>query len=436
MSLPATINVSFDFSNGPVYGIGFTMGDPKNGILGTNVFSDSASDVVDLSSVAGRISIRRGRNIYADQFEAGSATVRVYDANGDWNPENVSSPYYGKLQPLRKLRISATYNGTVYYLFSGYTTKYNYSYPKGQEIGYVDISAEDAFRIFNMAAISTVTGASAGQTTGTRIGKILDTVSWPTSMREIETGDTTCQADPATNRSVLDALKRVEGTEYGAFYIDPEGDAVFKSRSTVTEAIGATPTVFNQDGTGINYANLKFAFDDRLIINQVAAQRVGGVEQTAISLSSIDQYFTHSVRLQDLLNQTDDEVMQLARAYVASHKETSIRIDEMTLDLTTPDYTAGVQAGLSLDYFDVVQITNNQQGGSTLTKTLEIMGIAHDITPNTWQVRFSTQEPIIDGFILGSSVSGIIGTNVLAYQEHNGNRISSSKRRYIQRLYV
>ena len=436
MTLPATINVSFDFSNGPVYGIGFTMGDPKNGILGTNVFSDSASDVVDLSSVAGRISIRRGRNIYADQFEAGSATVRVYDANGDWNPENVSSPYYGKLQPLRKLRISATYNGTVYYLFSGYTTKYNYSYPKGQEIGYVDISAEDAFRIFNMAAISTVTGASAGQSTGTRIGKILDTVSWPSSMREIATGDSTCQADPATNRSVLDALKRVEGTEYGAFYIDPEGDAVFKSRSTVTKAIGNAPTVFNQDGTGINYANLKFAFDDRLIINQVAAQRVGGVEQTAISLSSIDQYFTHSVRLQDLLNQTDDEVMQLARAYVASHKETSIRIDEMTLDLTTPNYSAGVQAGLSLDYFDVVQITNNQQGGSTLTKTLEIMGIAHDITPNTWQVRFSTQEPIIDGFILGSSVSGIIGTNVLAYQEHNGNRISSSKRRYIQRHYV
>ena len=86
MSLPATINVSFDFSNGPIYGIGFTMGDPDNGILGTNVFSDSASDVVDLSSVAGRISIRRGRNLYSDQFEAGSCTVRVYDANGDWNP--------------------------------------------------------------------------------------------------------------------------------------------------------------------------------------------------------------------------------------------------------------------------------------------------------------------------------------------------------------
>lgn len=436
MSLPATINVSFDFSNGPIYGIGFTMGDPDNGILGTNVFSDSASDVVDLSSVAGRISIRRGRNLYSDQFEAGSCTVRVYDANGDWNPENTSSPYYGKLQPLRKLRISATFLGTSYYLFSGYTTKYQYSYPKGQEIGYVDISAEDAFRIFNMAAIKTVTNATAGQDTGTRIGKILDMVSWPNSMRAIETGNTTCQADPDTARSTLDAIKRVESTEYGAFYINPAGTATFLNRETITAAYGDTPTVFNQDGTGINYANLKFSFDDKLIINQATAKRVGGTEQTVTNLDSVDQYFIHSVRIEDLLQQTDSEVADLARAYVASHKDTTIRIDEMTLDLTTPNYTDGVMAGLSLDYFDVVEISNNQQGGSTLTKTLEIMGIAHDITPNTWQVRFSTQEPIIDGFILGSSVSGIIGTNVLAYQEHNGNRISSSKRRYIQRHYV
>lgn len=415
MSLPATINVSFDFSNGPVYGIAFTLDDPNNGVLGTNVLADNASDVVDLSSVAGRISIRRGRNLYADQFEAGSAVVRVYDQNGDWNPENTSSPYYGKLQPLRKLRISATYLGVTYYLFSGYTTKYQYSYPKGQEIGYVDISAEDAFRIFNMAAINSVTNATAGQDTGTRIGKILDMVSWPSSMRSIETGDTLCQADPATNRSVLDAIKRVESTEYGAFYIDPEGDATFLSRDTVTAAYGATPTIFNQDGTGINYANLKFSFDDRLIINQATAKRIGGSEQTITDLNSVDQYFIHSVRIEDLLQQNDTEVNDLARAYVASHKDTTIRIDEMMLDLTTPDYTDGVMAGLSLDYFDVVQISNNQQGGSTLTKTLEIMGIAHDITPNTWQVRFSTQEPIIDGFIVGSSVSGIIGTNSLSY---------------------
>lgn len=415
MTLPATVNVSFDFSNGPIYGIAFTLDDPKNGILGTNVLADTASDVVDLSNIAGRISIRRGRNIYSDQWESGSCVVRVYDQNGDWNPENPSSPYFGKLQPLRKLRVSAQYDGNTYYLFSGYTTKYQYSYPKGQEIGYVDITAEDAFRIFNMAAISTVTGSSAGQTTGTRIGKILDTVSWPTSMRELDTGDTTCQADPATNRSVLDALKRVESTEYGAFYIDPEGDAVFKSRSNVVSAYGATPTIFNQDGTGINYANLKFAFDDKLIVNQAIGQRIGGVEQTAISLSSIDQYFIHSIRMSDLLNQSDSEVMDLVRSYVASHKDTTIRIDEMTLDLTTPNYADGVLAGLSLDYFDVVEISNNQQGGSTLTKTLEIMGIAHDITPNTWQVRFTTQEPIIDGFILDSAVSGIIGTSVFSY---------------------
>lgn len=418
MTLPATIQVLFDFSNGPVYSPSFIIGDAVYGQLGYNAFADSPSDVVDLSSQAGRISIRRGRNLYSDQFEAGSCTVRVYDPNGDWNPENPSSPYFGKLQPLRKLRVSATYLGTTYYLFSGYTSKYLYTYPKGQEIGYVDIVCEDAFRIFNMAAVSTVTGATAGQTTGTRMNKILDMVSWPSTMRHIETGQNTCQTDPGTVRSVLDACKRVESSEYGAFYVSTEGDAIFLERNTVTESFGAAPTVFNQDGTGINYANLKFSFDDKLIINHATSQRIGGTEQSYTDYDSINQYFIHSVRQSDLLVETDAEALNLARAYVAAHAATTIRIDEMTLDLTTPNYSDGVMAGLSLDYFDVVQISNNQQGGSTLTKTLQIMGVAHDITPNTWQTRFSTQEPIIDGFILGSSVSGIIGTSALAYQEH------------------
>jgi len=37
------------------------------------------------------------------------------------------------------------------------------------------------------------------------------------------------------------------------------------------------------------------------------------------------------------------------------------------------------------------------------------------ITPNKWQVTFTTLEPIIDGFILNSTLYGKLGTNVLSY---------------------
>jgi hypothetical protein len=411
VSYPVTVGVQFDFSNGPVFGIAFTIGDPDNGVLGVNVLADSASDVVDISSQVGKISIRRGYNLLQDQFQAGTASIRVYDPNGDWNPQNPSSPYFGKLVPLRKMRVS----GDGIYLFSGYTTGYNYTYPKDQDIGFVDIECSDAFRLFNMANITTVTGSSAGQTTGARIDDILDTVSWPASMRDINTGDSTVQADPATARTSLNAIKNVEFSEQGAFYVSPGGNAVFDERSFIISKSGQNPTTFANDGTGIGYKNIVFAFDDKLIINQSSMTRTGGTAQTATNAESIAKYFPHSINVTDLVVQTDAEALNIARTYVATRAETTIRIDALILDLNTPSYTAGINAALNLDFFDTMAILNVAQDGTTIQKTLQCMGIQHDITPNSWNTTFVTSEPIVDGFIIGSSLYGIIGTSVMTY---------------------
>ena len=417
MTLPATLTVSINFANGPAYGIPLTLDDPAKGILGTNVLADNASLVIDYSTSTTNIAIRRGRNLLQDTYDAGQATVRILDPEGNFNPQNTASPIYGYLQPARKLRISANYGGTDYYLFSGYTAEYRYTYPQGQETAYVTITAFDAFKIFNTSAITTVTGAVAGETTGTRIGRILDTINWPSSMRDIDTGQTTCQADPASSRAALTALKTVELTEYGAFYCDPAGNAVFQSRDFTTASIAGTPTVFNQTGTGIPYANVKFAFDDKLVYNQANIQRTGGTTQTASDATSIDTYFLHSYTQQNLLMETDAVALDFAKAYVASRKDTSIRIDALTLDLMTANYSAGVTAALNLDYFDPVTITNTTDSGSTITKTLQVQGVSHDITPNSWITTFITMEPIIDGFILDSTLYGILGTSVFSYQK-------------------
>lgn len=417
MTLPATLNVSLDFSNGPVYGIAFTIGDPSNGILGVNVLADAASDVVDLSSTTVKVDIQRGRNILADRFEVANATIRVIDEYGWFNPQNVDSPYYGKLQPLRKMRISATVKATgeSYYIFSGYTSNYKYSFPVGQELGYVDIVCQDAFRLFNMAGVSDVTGSSAGDTTGERINQILDTVSWPNSMRNIETGLTTCIDDPGTTRSVLSALQTTENSEYGALYMSPAGDVIFLDRDTTIAHAGGTPTEFAQDGSGITYANVTYAFDDKQVVNNCNVTRYGGTKQSHTDTESINQYFIHTINMPDLVCQTDADALNIAKAYVASHKDTTIRIDTMSLDLLTPDYTAGVTAALSLDYFDPVKITNTTQTGSTIVKQLQVMGVRHAITPRTWITTLTTQEPIIDGFILSSDLYGIMGHSVLSY---------------------
>ena len=414
MTLPAQVSVSFDFTSGATFGFPFTIGDPKYGKLGTGTLASTTTPepTVDLTPNVRQITIRRGRNIMRDTYEAGSATVRVIDPDGSFNPQNVNSPYFGFLTPLRKLRVSATVGGVGYFLFSGYTTDYKYTYPQGQEIGYVDIICSDAFRLMQQAGITTVASATAGQDTGTRIGKILDQVQWPTSMRSIDTGNTTCIADPATSRTALDALKNAEFSEQGAFFIDHEGTAVFLNRTNVIKKAGQTPIEFNQT-TGIPYSNLTFAFDDKLIINSAGMTRVGGVQQVSEDSASIAKYFPHQLNENNLIAQTDADTLNIAKIYVATRKETTIRIDAMTVDLLDPDVPTATM--LDLDYFSNLKITNVQPDGSTIVKTLQAQGLAWDITPNSMKVTVTTLEPIVEGFIIGSDVSGIIGTSIMAY---------------------
>jgi hypothetical protein len=414
MALPATIDVSLNFSSGATFSNPFTLDDPINGVLGTGVLSDSTTPalVVNLTSQTRRISIRRGRNINRDIYEAGTCVVRIYDPNGDFNPQSVTSPYHGQLTPLRKLRISATVSGTSYYLFSGYTTDYAYSYDQAENVSYVDISASDAFRLFNLASVIAVTGASAGQDTGTRINKILDTVSFPNGMRSVETGNSLTVNDPATLRTSLGALQNCEFSEQGAFYITPEGNAIFKNRDTVISSAGETPTQFNQTG-GIPYKDLKFAFDDKLIINTATMTKVGGTSQTALDADSIATYFPHSISVPELVIDTDANAMNIAKIYVATRATTTIRIDQMTLDLFDPNVPTATILGM--DYFNNVLITNIQPDSSTITKNLQVQGVTHDITPNSWITTLTTLEPIVDGFIVGDSTYGVLGEDILSY---------------------
>ena len=412
MAVP-TINAIINFSTGPATAQAMQL---DIGLLGTNVLADSVAVIVDVSDRVSYVQTFVGRNPLVDQFQTGTLTLRIVDQNGDFNPTNPLSPYYGLLTPMKKVQITANYNNVTYPLFSGFITSYVNTQPKdATEVAYTTIQAVDAMRLAQNAQISTVTGASAGDLSGTRINEILDQIAWPATMRNIDPGQTTLQADPGTARTSLGAMQTVANSEYGAIYVDFSGSFTFKDRETATASIGGTPTVFADDGTGIKYANAVWKLDDTLIFNSATITRAGGTPQTAINQPSIDKYFIHSYNLGDLLMQTDAVALDYARAYVASRAETTIRCDAIELDLYTPDYNSGIIAALNLDFFDPITVITTQPGGSKLEKTLQIFGVANIITPNSFRVVFTTLEPVIDGFILGNVDYGVLGQNVLSY---------------------
>jgi hypothetical protein len=425
MTLPV-IKVEIDFSNGPSFAYPFILDDFSYGILGTNILADGPLDLVDISDQVRKVSTRRGRNRLLSQFEAGTATVTLNDPNSDFNPQNTSSPYYGKLLPLRKIRIYAvtSYLGddVEVNLFSGYISSYDTSFYQGTtQDATVTLRCVDGFRLLSNVSteLPPVPGCPAGQDSGSRIAALLDWADFPSSMWNLEAGNSTMQADPGGNRSVLQAIQTVELSEFGAFYMARDGKARFLDRDTVAEFSDALPRnysdIYPLSVDTYPYAFVDFAYDDQLILNDVTVTRLGGIPQTVIDQPSIDTYSYKSGQRSDLLIQTDAEALDQAQMLVASRKNANLRIDAMTLNLNSDIDEVNTLINLSLDIYTLINITKSMPGGSTVTRELFVQGVNHDISPGQWNISVYTAEPIIQAFILDSNTQGVLDTNVLTY---------------------
>lgn len=428
-SLFAQIN----FSSGPGFSPTFILGESR---LGQAALGTESSVIVDVSAQVVSCSIRRTYARTTETWNPGIATLVIADENGDFNPDNTSSPYYGLIKPMRKLTLGAVQpgGGIIFIdppvpdprltpdtlgIFRGYIQSWSYTPANGADVARMEIQATDGFMLFNNANIETVTGAVAGELTGARISKILDSVGWPSTMRTIDTGRTTLQADPGTVRSVLSALQTVEESEYGGLYMDRLGYATFKDRYSLVDAMADPPRIFSDTDTFPNpdfdsyyeYSGVTFALDDELIQNAATVQPAGMNAQYAEDAASIATYFTHSVYRPNLLMNTETDALEQANAIVKARAYDQLRIDSVTANISYGP-TSYVLAVCLLEMLENVRIVRTAPGG-TIDQTMLVHGITHDIRPGRWITTFQTLEPVIQGFVLGSRYSGVLGVNVL-----------------------
>jgi VCBS repeat-containing protein len=380
------------------------------------ILGPAATAMVQLSGSVQSVSIKRGRTRVTDSFDTGTATVTLIDTTGQFNPDNTSSNLYPYVLPLRQFRITALVNGVSVQLFNGYISRYTYNYEMGTSVTYVTIEAEDAFRILSLANVETISGAVYGEATGTRIGRILTQLAVPTSLRNISTGKSVCWDDPATVRSGLEAVQQVEATELGAFFIDADGIYQFKDRHQVQQlaaGLSTTPLVFNET-TGLRFNHVQVGFDDQAIYNSVTVQGVGINDAIATDSTSIAGYFTRSLIRSGSLLTTDTEASAQATLLMNSRKDPSITMDSIQCQpMAMAD--ADAYAVTNAELLDPITLTK-VYASSSISRTLTIQGINHDIRPSTWDVTFALAEPVGgDGFILDSSVAGLLDNNVLSY---------------------
>jgi hypothetical protein len=413
----AKFRAEIDFSGGASFDPALVLDDPATP-LDIAVLGTAAADTVDITDYVTQCYIRRAFNRSSDSFTGGTARIVFVDETGEFNPANTGSSLYGKIKPMRKIRFTAEYLGVTYNLGSFYIQEWNYQSPTGFDPAYVTLVCVDGFQLFNLTTITSVSGGTAGQTTAQRITSLLDAGEWPGGMRDISTtATTTVQADDGLSRSLLAACQIVEGTDLGAFYMDERGYAKFLSRNDIIVAEGGLVTSFSDvPGSGdVTYQAVQFDISDFQMINKVTVTRTGGVAQTASDTASIDDYFQHS-RVRGGIMQSDADALNQAQMIIASRKEqgVNIQLNSLTVDAFGEDDPNRVIAALNLDIFSPIQVTQTLPAGNVVTDSV-IAGLTYQITPKSFQVTFTCAQPFAVGFLLDSTIDGILDEDSLAY---------------------
>ena len=413
MTLPCQPVVEIRLGVGASFGPVFQLGDAVHGRLGYNVLGTSAVEVVNISNQVTRISIRHGRDRVFEESLPGTASIQFIDDNGDWNPANTSSPYYGNIKPMRQIQIQTTYSGTGYYLFSGYITSWDYEWPdQSSPHAIVTVQAVDGFRLLQLANIDDVAEAGNKDLPGERINYILNEINWPTIQRNIYDGDTELQNDPGGARSALQAIQLIASSDLGAFFMEHNGNASYYSRNQLAQfAAAANPYEFSDDGTKIDYQEIDLNYDETELYNDITFTRLGGSDQNVSDATSINEYFLRSLNRTGLMMETNATALARANQVLNYRKEVRLRIDSIGLDISSDSNR--VEPALTLEIGDPIIVTKTMAGGSSLTVRTTIQGHQHDITPDRWTTRFSTAYPLSTAFILGSTEFGILGTNTL-----------------------
>lgn len=389
----------------------FTLDDPVRGVLDNTTYVLAGDTLQDVTTDVRSITIRRGRSRMLERFTAGNATVSLNNFAGSarkYDPLNTAGPYYGSILPRKPIVIDD--DGEP--LYTGVIDRWGHSYDVGGQ-SLAEPSCLDALSV--VAARTMIGGTAVAQSTGARVGAVLDEIGWPATSRTIAAGNATLDADyvePGTN--ALAYLSRVADTsEPGALFVGRAGDFVFKSRSQMQTVSSAAS--FGAGGIPFIGIMADQSLDELwndISVTYTAGTVVAGTA-TAENSASVNAYGTLPKTFDTLLSSgvaAQDYANWISVAY------STPRYRDDVLTVVVEALSAAQKATvLALDLADVVHVTwTPNLTGDPIAQYHTIDGIEHSIVPGRHEVTFTLSETV-SAFILDDSAFGVLDSDRLGY---------------------
>lgn len=232
--------------------------------------------------------------------------------------------------------------------------------------------------------------AFSGDTSGTRIGRILDWAGWPATDRNIDTGLAVLQgADLGGN--ALAALQKVEETEQGRLFVADDGKVRFISRDNLLKApYNTSQGTFGDSGSELEYEDLNYRYDDTLIFNEPVVSRADGVAVRVRDATSQTRYLRRTRVLDGLLHTSDLVSIDLANWILIHYKDPLLRVTDLALHPTAGNETTHFPQVLDRELADRVTVRRKPQNlGATIDAEVLIEGIEHAISAVDWVTKWN-----------------------------------------------
>jgi len=373
---------------------GFKLDDLVFGVIGENRL-DGEVDYRDVTNNVFSIAVNRGRNRDLERTNAGTLGVQLRNQSRRFEPFNVDSDLNGYIEPKKPIRVLI--NG--FPVFAGLSDDWNFDYSVGGD-SVASVSATDGFAAFARQINSNISVPQ--QSSGERINAVLNqsVVGWPQNKREVDTGDTVLAAGVLED-NVLTYLNSVEQSEFGLIFMTKDGDFAFRPR-----LVGpvSTATTFSDSGSDIPYEDIQLSFGSELLVNRTTIISEAG---TAVSenLASIVNYGATENNFDTLLS-SSLQLQALADYIVARYGIPEFRVENITVNLKAlPDNQ--IQQCLELELGDQANVifTPNKIGEPVAVRG-RILGISHNLTPDSHKISIAFEALPFEFFTIGDSVFG------------------------------
>lgn len=390
-------------------------------VLG-DYFLDGQQAWEELGEYCYRVSTRRGRQRYLEQFNAGTLLAELDNRDRRFDPTWTAGPYVddgvSNIRSDVAVRVIATYLGVEYPVYYGFADDFSptYLYPEG---GRATLAATDAFKFFTIIDPEEQASQGADESTGARLERILDLAGWDTLQRDIETGNHTHQATTLA-RPIAEQLRLTADSERGDLFLASNGKVTHHGRlSRLTNPRSRYVQWTAGDGAGeYNPATFATTNNDELKKNDVRIARAGGTEVVRQSAEAVGlPYKRRTYTRSDLTLADDSQVTTLADWILNLFAEARPRVDWLEFHPDGYDDLWPIVLGAEFGDRIAVNLTHPYDG-SRWEGEYFIEGVEHDVpvleSGGRWRTRFYLAEASMfptNAFILDQSL--LDGVDVL-----------------------